>query len=652
METSLLGIMQGKRPGALQGDFRMSALFFLVLLVFFLFSQDNSSRKRGISKVSCGTLSLDNDAYRIEFRNAEVALKRAIDKLGYFNEDRKETYLRWNGKFIQGGMSHAVIEGIKNEKKEDRDSLSEIVDLLGLTMEELENPADSKEIVDLLRRLETEEEEKVVQNELADKWMKGNYPNCFAMNTRALHCNFPVFRFALSPSESRPQMTKPAFVSTVAPMFLELKSLQDNNQTRETDTEYEKIFEALEQVVQRVHLMGMQNELLHRVLGFATVGCKSWIFILKRDHSKLNDRQGKLIDSYHLYPIDSSQIVSIWHTFNRKAMNDPVKMFVHAKAFLLSELLATLGYHAGFCTIQFQTTRPNIFVVTPAQLKKKHSNGDTSLSIPVSSSSNTSFVVKVSVGSEEQLRRGHQEVKILNILGDSFAADYVMATIDTGSAAAPTPFTIISFRTDFLKNNHLNINDDDLPTKKSCAFLPAKRRTTARFTNPLFSSSLKGNCSDEACDRYWWNYRMVNVQEEEYVCVIMRNAKEIVQHSDVQVNLRFLSCLQEIHKKNVLHCDLRIWNLMDFGDNYYIVDFDVAVHLEGKESFDIDLRQAAGQKQFMVAKMGVKQDAISVEWNQEKDLVMLMATLKGLPDAAQFKALKKENEEIEVTMER
>jgi hypothetical protein len=136
----------------------------------------------------------------------------------------------------------------------------------------------------------------------------------------------------------------------------------------------------------------------------------------------------------------------------------------------------------------------------------------------------------------------------------------------------------------------------------------------------------------------------VNVpEEEEYTCVIMRKAKEIVQYSDVEVNLRFLSCLQEIHQKNVLHCDLRIWNLMDFGDNlYYIIDFDVA---------DIDLRQAAGQKQFMVAEMGVKPEAISVEWNSVKDLVMLMASSKGLPDAPQFKAGKKENEEIEVTVE-
>jgi hypothetical protein len=195
-------------------------------------------------------------------------------------------------------------------------------------------------------------------------------------------------------------------------MFLELKSLK-GNQTRETD-EYEKIFEALEQIVQRVHLTCMQNELLHRVFGFATVGCKAWIFILTRDHSKL-DRHGKLIDSYHLYPIDASRIASIWHTFNRKAIMDPVKMFVHSKAFLISELLATLGYHAGYCTIQFQSTRPNLFVVTPAQLKK-HSNGDTSLLIPVSSCSN-SFVLKVSVGSEEQLRRGRQELKILDILG-------------------------------------------------------------------------------------------------------------------------------------------------------------------------------------------------------------------------------------------
>jgi hypothetical protein len=109
-------------------------------------------------------------------------------------------------------MSHAVIGGIKNE--EEGDSLSEIVDLLGLTREELENPANSKEIVDLLRRLEAEEEE-VVQNGLADKWMNENYPNCFGMNTHALDCNFPVFQFARSPTGSERPVTRPAHVSGV-----------------------------------------------------------------------------------------------------------------------------------------------------------------------------------------------------------------------------------------------------------------------------------------------------------------------------------------------------------------------------------------------------------------------------------------------------
>jgi hypothetical protein len=196
-----------------------------------------------------------------------------------------------------------------------------------------------------------------------------------------------------------------------------------------------KRYTNLVQLIERVHLCVIQNETLQRVLGFATVGSRSWIFIVQRDYSKLDTLSGKLHETFVLYPIEAASILPIWHAFNRLAKANS-QVYVQPVAFTLAQLLAVLGYHAGYCSIQYETNRSNVFTIKihSAYDNYHHNRHKVYFSTPAASCQN-SFVIKFTEGlSPSLLRRATNELEVLNNLKGSLAANYVIATVSTSSS--------------------------------------------------------------------------------------------------------------------------------------------------------------------------------------------------------------------------
>jgi hypothetical protein len=473
-----------------------------------------------------------------------------INNLSVINEHRMEVFTYWSDDCIL--YPEDFIERIDQDSDEND---AKVCNLLGV-----ETPFQTDESTDkfseILQSL-TYESEDNVQKALTKAWLKGQASqDCYAIDTHTANWNLPLFKFSQYPGESSPGSAKPDYISCVAPVFLELKSLMGKSPADEKD----QIYEVISQAIQRVHLCALQNENLFTVFAFATAGLKSWIVIFKRNYTNL-EKGGLLVNSYYLLPLKTSHIIPIWRSFNQKALADPVKMFVHQNAFALSELLASLGFHAGFCTIQFQTKRSYVYVITPGCERKMTTK--TFLSTPEPSCAD-SFVVKLSMGAN-YLERGLNELEILKELDGIPAIDYVIATLDSA------PYFVRVFKPDFFMKNHITFNANTATNSVSTS-----SETTERFKSKLLLPSMKKKTvySADCMPRlFWWNYLHHRVTER-YVAVIMHKAKDHLQLQNVTLHKRLQESLSEIHGKDVLHCDLRRLNLMEFNlpQKYFIID--------------------------------------------------------------------------------
>jgi serine/threonine protein kinase len=533
-------------------------------------------------------------------------------------------------------------------------SYQAILQCLGLAEELVTKNDETTRLSQIIEKLTTTEE-LAVQQELNEVWMVENLlPDCFAIDTRTCKRSLPIFKFShhCIPGREDRSLSDPNFISSIAPMFLEMKSLKGNNDNNNTTMMMKmgKVCEALVQVIERVHLCAIQNETLQRVFGFATAGARSWIFIVQRDYSKLDTLSGKLCEAFDLYPIETASIIPVWHAFNRLAKADS-QVFVQPVAFTLAHLLSVLGYHAGYCSIQYETNRSNVFTITPGVKSKKKTHSSSSgqtlyFSTPAASCRN-SFVIKLieDLSSQAKLRRATNELEMLSKLKGSPASGYLIATVSyCGSSMG---LVVNEFDTSFLKNNHMNINEYQEKTSS----ISSDVVSTARFTDPFFSAApLEGKeCSRECIPgAFWFNYRRFSV-EHEYRSVIMYKGLNVVSYSNLSVRNSFFHCLEAIHDRGILHCDLRPNNLMEFSDDYYIVDFDVAVALGNSRTVNLKLRPG-GQKDFLIETKTIMGADQSVNWTKTNDLMMLIKALDNLPSTPVFSIPEKVYESADITI--
>jgi serine/threonine protein kinase len=534
------------------------------------------------------------------------------------DEHRMEVFTYWSNECVLD--PEEFIERIDHGRGEND---AKVYDLLGLETP-FQSDAATDKLSEILLSL-TVKSEDTVQDALTEAWLlkEEAAQDCYAIDTHNANWNLPLFKFSQYPGESKPRSANPDCISCVAPIFLELKSLKGQSDTDEN----EQIYEVISQAIQRVHLCALQNENLFTVFAFATAGVKSWIVICKRDYAGL-ERGELLRNNYYLFPLNTSHIIPIWRSFNEKALVDPVKMFVHRNAFPLSELLASLGFHAGFCTIQFQTKRSYVYVITPGCERKM--NTKTFLSTPEPSYED-SFVVKLSIGTD-YLKRGLNELEILKQLDGIPAIDYVIATLDSN------PYCVRVNKPDFFMKNHINFNSRKAINSVSSTSL----ETAARFKSKLLLPSMKNKkvySADCQPRLFWWNY-LHHRETDRYTAVIMHKAKDHLQLQSGALYKRLRQSLDEIHRKDVLHCDLRRLNLMEFSlpQKYFIIDFDVAVKFKSDdpdEKYLLDLSNCpGGQRSFIksVKDLGetVPGKKYQYRWDKYDDQSMLNESLKTL----------------------
>jgi hypothetical protein len=596
-------------------------------------------------------------------RTEEAWLVDQIMKLSATNPTRKTTVLKWENRVIDQKIEKVqelVTEMVDETLQASKLSAFQTVILneLGLNGK-MDSPDSSSDISKIMEGLQSEIEDDI-QDLLNTAWMKdsGKFPNSFAIDTHKSNWHLPLFKFPNLSGHGTPRSAKPDYVSSIAPVFLELKSLKGKTEGKIK----EQMCQVINQAIQRVHICALQNETLHTVFAFATVGSKSWVIIFKRCFEKLFGKNGKLEDTYHLFPLETKSVFPLWHSFNRLVLEDPCKAFIHPNGFVLAQLLCRLGYHPGFCGIHFQTTRSNVFVITPG-VKDTPKDSTPNIFIAKSGTS-ASFVIKLTMKSEgRKYDYTEREVQALMRLRGSSCVGYMLAV-----ARAPSMnTTVFNENGNFLKKNHIHLEEP-----YNLAILQAET-TTKRFTNRFLVSNLGGNLSPMYTNQnFWWDYRHP-LADQEYIAIVMRKAFDYVKDKSSAAQL--FECLDRIHQRGVFHCDLRRQNLMNFVferdeikviegidplakepgpmttvvDRFYIIDFDLSVVASSEGDTVLQLTNSFGQKQQMIDLGLITEVDTEVRWNKSRDNRMLQNSVGRMSLNVPFVAPPEEGFSMDVS---
>jgi hypothetical protein len=367
--------------------------------------------------------------------------------------------------------------------------------------------------------------------------------------------NVPVFKLPYTDfSPGTPASAKTDFLSTKAPMFLELKSGSGIGSKL-----YSEDCDVLTQAIERVYMAGKVNEGLKTVISFASTGVKTWIFILMRTYpSMLKYNEEKIAEHYYLLPIAAEDVFPLWHILNEK----PSNFFIREDCVLLSETLSSLGYHLGYCQLRVlhmcvlkndeagNGNHTMVYKVTPGYV---HAS-DNYVTIPPHSETN-SITVKLSVDSA----RGVKEYQILQKLCSkkSTAVDYVLM----GLRSEANTEKLFMFDGDIqsLKPPHTKTTGIEL-AKSSLGFTRFPSGTSYHVLLDVLSCS--ANCTPRMC---WWNYaRPEGAKIPNFTAIVMHSGqrvRKLYPHEAVALPLLLTN---EIHVHDVLHCDPRKQNILRF----------------------------------------------------------------------------------------
>jgi hypothetical protein len=375
--------------------------------------------------------------------------------------------------------------------------------------------------------------ENAVQNALHERWiLNPRFPHCFGVGTRQI----PIFKSTETANDL------PSVLSTKYPIFLELKSSKWKSE-REL---YEEDADVILQAIERVFSVARHNALLRRIVIFATTGVKSWIFMLVREFPEaINFDTGKVVENYHLLPIDLAEIIPLWHCLNQKSSN----FFFHEDCFLLSDVLSSVGYHLGYCQLNLLHKNTigshisTIYEITPGIHGKKDG-------VPVPGEEN-SFIIKLSLGSS----RGNNEFEIVKKLCSekSIAVDYVLMGLRSQAGSE----TLSMFSGDVKSMFKQRHSSDGIELDKS-------RLGFTRFSgiipDQLINSS--ANCQPHLC---WWNY--VHPEETvipEFTAIFMQPGMVVTKITREEAFELHVVLTYGIHEHGVLHCDPRKSNIVRF----------------------------------------------------------------------------------------
>jgi serine/threonine protein kinase len=595
-------------------------------------------------------------------------LRKCLRFLTEVNPKRRTVELHWKDDVV---TVEKMVDYILEEP--ETDFQSDLLTLLDLQpdpanpVQQLQPSKAETKITNILLELSMRGE-NAVQKKLRKKWINSEkYQSCFGVDTSTTSRRVPIYKFPDSMISSASGSAMVDIVSTACPMVLELKSSKmDAQETAEIaaskntnkspvqiairDRELlTKEKELVYQLVERIFTMGRVNETLRRVIGFATSGRRSWALLLLRTPAQ--NGKWKLIERYYLCPIDTSQIVPLWHRLNCASLGNPA---VHCQTHLtypLAELLNSLGYHPGYCQVKWlkHSTTSDILKVIPGQLFP----GAKEMSLPKSSSL-TVMIVKFSVDD-----RGGNEVNVLNHLSaEGNICPAIQCVIATAQVKENVNQIAINRVNDtFLLKNHLNPNvamgpkkkrkKDQEPPQEVRIEKDLSKNVAARFKDCYYcSSDLSGFASKESVNnpnQWWWNYCRDNtiIPRAAFTAVIMYTASKIAKDVVFAGN-SYRNRLNEIHKFGVLHCDLRAPNCLYFDipqsddkneisflkTHYFITDFDLAYVLD-KENEDgsVRLQLVPGERTRLIREFEKQQEEPlqqsidlndeSVNWNKE-----------------------------------
>jgi FtsZ-binding cell division protein ZapB len=592
-------------------------------------------------------------------RTKEDLLREMLKRLFKVNSERKSVMFHCLREFTVLDSTR-IYEELARDPQPESDNISFLLRLLSIDKAVLETkrcPAITGTLENLFVTKDAAGSEKPdtgegpVQKQLTKDWVLSNrYPQCFAIDTHLTSQNVPVFKLPhTDASPGSPASAKTDFLSTKAPLFLELKSGYGIH----SGVLYAEDCDVLTQAIERVYMAGKVNEELKTVISFASTGRKNWIFILTRTYpSLLKYNEQKIEERYYLLPIAPKDVFPLWHILNEK----PSNFFISESCVVLSEVLSSLGYHLGYCQLRLlhkcvlgkdeagNANHTMVYEVTPGYVQR----AEQYVTIPPHSETN-SITVKLSVDSA----RGVNEYQIIQklCLKESIAVDYVVM----GLRSEANNGTLSKFEgdTQFLKRRHTKTNDVEV--RKSHLGL-TRFHSVPYYHVPLDPSHCSANCTSNLC---WWNYaRPEREQIPNFTAIVMHPGQRVRKlYPDETLSLRLL-LEDHIHKHDVLHCDPRRQNILRFKswveeekvdittklptkvkqsvERVRLIDFDLSIlkEDEGKEqSFSGDRKQLLETliKQNQFTKHYAKGGKLFTQMTTALDSVMLENVILGFP---------------------
>jgi hypothetical protein len=398
--------------------------------------------------------------------------------------------------------------------------------------------------------------EESVQRALFKEWSQDKYPQGYLFDTHSSPLRMPMFKMPFSEDETLPASAKVDFLSTMAPMMLELKQAS-------SDFIGETVYELLYQMVERVVLAARVNETLRRVVAFGTTGRTAWMFMMLRSFSE----NGKQEENYHFFPLDPKLIFGLWHAYNDLCSRNPL-IYATENSFQLARILRTLGYHPSYCKIINinRTKYRSISRITPAQKSELH----TEAIIRGQDHALNSICIKLSFSP-----RGESECEIINHLTSKPVCNnmnYVIATLSFRQDPKKTPATewnVNPVNTFFLHRNHLIVDSNGKvgsPTVNIdlAGTATSKDRFSKTFFWPSVQSTNACTTSVEHPELWWWNFENDRFRGTQNFTAIVMYYMVSSLLDDSNYSSPLVEALHDIHHRKVVHCDIRAANILLF----------------------------------------------------------------------------------------
>lgn len=296
--------------------------------------------------------------------STKSALVAAFKELKAGSRGRKTLSFSFNNEPL-GGDIDALMNALPLV---DGISFDVILEILGISSVACASSVDdANTFANILNSLLKRKKENEVQAELL-KFLRNSGENAL-IDCSSSSRNAPFLMLSDSTKDCCTFSSRPDLASLALPLFLELKDSPSEVRSGMKYVELSsKEYEVIQQVIRRIQSQKKLNDLLKRIICFATCGCRAWMVVFSRSIQRDSQRDGPFLhDHINVCRISIEDIYPLILSLNQQAIQDPF-IYVHPDMGTLAYAMRQLQIHPGYALvkmIKYEENGTRIFEIQP-----------------------------------------------------------------------------------------------------------------------------------------------------------------------------------------------------------------------------------------------------------------------------------------------